>query len=92
MAKEKKLVHLPYAGTKVRKIEYFGYATGMIGYQIQNTLMGIYLLMFMTTILKIPMLYAGSVTLVCRFVDAITDILFGTIGDRTHTQLGSFRP
>lgn len=92
MTKVKKQIKLPYAGTKVRKIEYVGYAAGMIGYQIQNTLMGIYLLMFMTTVLQIPMLYAGSVTLICRFIDAITDILFGTIGDRTHTQLGSFRP
>lgn len=92
MTKVKKQIKLPYSGTKVRKIEYVGYAAGMIGYQIQNTLMGIYLLMFMTTVLQIPMLYAGSVTLICRFIDAITDILFGTIGDRTHTQLGSFRP
>ena len=30
--------------------------------------------------------------LVCRFVDAFTDIFFGTIGDRTHTRWGSFRP
>lgn len=92
MMKSKGPIQLPYAGTKVRKIEYVGYATGMIGYQIQNTLMGIYLLMFMTNILQIPMLYAGSVTLVCRFVDAFTDIFFGTIGDRTHTRFGSFRP
>ena len=88
----KKDITLPYAGTKVRKIEYVGYTAGMLGYQIQNTLMGIYLLMFMTNILEIPMLYAGSVTLVCRFIDAFTDIFFGTIGDRTHTRLGSFRP
>lgn len=92
MAKSKEAVRLPYAGTKVRKIEYVGYSLGMIGYQVQNTLMGIYLLMFMTNILQIPMLYAGSVTLVCRFVDAFTDIFFGTIGDRTHTRWGSFRP
>lgn len=46
----------------------------------------------MSNILKIPILYAGSVTLVCRFVDAFTDIFFGTLGDRTHTRLGSFRP
>ncbi len=92
MSKQRGPIQLPYAGTKVRKIEYVGYTTGMIGYQIQNTLMGIYLLMFMTNILQIPMLYAGSVTLVCRFVDAFTDIFFGTIGDRTHTTLGSFRP
>lgn len=92
MAKSKEAVQLPYAGTKVRKIEYVGYSLGMIGYQVQNTLMGIYLLMFMTNILQIPMLYAGSVTLVCRFVDAFTDIFFGTIGDRTHTRWGSFRP
>lgn len=85
-------VRLPFSGTKVRKVEYVGYTLGMIGYQIQNTLMGIYLLMFMTNILQIPMLYAGSVTLVCRFVDAFTDIFFGTIGDRTHTRWGSFRP
>lgn len=92
MSKPKKAIQLPFAGTKVRKVEYVGYTAGMIGYQIQNTLMGIYLLMFMTNILQIPMLYAGSVTLVCRFVDAFTDIFFGTIGDRTHTRLGSFRP
>ena len=92
MSKAKIPAVLPYAGTRVRKIEYVGYTAGMLGYQIQNTLMGIYLLMFMTNILNIPMLYAGSVTLVCRFVDAFTDIFFGTLGDRTHTRLGSFRP
>lgn len=79
-------------GTPVRKVEYVGYAMGMIGYQLQATIVSIYLLMFMTNILEIPMMYAGSVTLVCRFVDAFTDIFFGTIGDRTHTQWGSFRP
>ncbi len=92
MGENIKKIKLQYSGTKVRRVEYFGYSVGMIGYQIQNTLMGIYLLMYMTTILQIPMIYAGSVTLVSRFIDAFTDILFGTIGDRTHTQLGSFRP
>lgn len=51
MAKNKEAIRFPYAGTKVRAIEYVGYSPGMIGYQVQNTLMGIYLLMFMTNIL-----------------------------------------
>ena len=53
MSKAKSPAVLPYAGTRVRKIEYVGYTAGMLGYQIQNTLMGIYLLMFMTNILNI---------------------------------------
>ncbi len=77
---------LRHAGTPVRKIEYVGYALGMMGYQVQNTVLNMYLLLYLTNVLQIPSIAAGSITLVCRFVDACTDIFFGTIGDRTHTR------
>ena len=83
---------LRHAGTPVRKIEYVGYALGMMGYQVQNTVLNMYLLLYLTNVLQIPSIAAGSITLVCRFVDACTDIFFGTIGDRTHTRWGSYKP
>ena len=72
--------------------EYVGYAAGMAGYQMQNSIMNQYLLTFCTSVLGILPLAAGTMTFACKFIDALTDIFFGTLGDRTHTRWGSYKP
>ena len=72
--------------------EYVGYAAGMAGYQMQNSIMNQYLLTFCTSVLGIMPLAAGTMTFACKFIDALTDIFFGTLGDRTHTRWGSYKP
>lgn len=72
--------------------EYVGYAAGMAGYQMQNSIMNQYLLVFCTNVLGITALAAGTMTMACKFIDAVTDLFFGTLGDRTHTRWGSYKP
>ena len=72
--------------------EYVGYAAGMAGYQMQNSIMNQYLLIFCTNVLGITALAAGTMTFACKFIDAVTDLFFGTLGDRTHSRWGSYKP
>lgn len=81
-----------WANVPIRTREYLGYGSGMLAYQLQNNIMNGYLLIFLTTVLEIPMIKAGAITVVCRFIDACTDLFFGTLGDRTKSRWGSYKP
>lgn len=77
---------------KMKRVEFAGYAAGNLGFILQNSLVASYMILFWTTVGQMPALILGTMTLICRFVDAFTDIGFGLIGDRTHTRLGSYKP
>jgi GPH family glycoside/pentoside/hexuronide:cation symporter len=77
---------------RMRIYEYAGYAAGNTAYTLQTMVIASYMLMFWTTSAGIPAMAVGVMMLVCRIVDAFTDIGFGLVADRTHTRMGSFKP
>lgn len=77
---------------KMSVFEYIGYCCGEMGYTMQNTIIASYMVMYFTNAVGIAPLVIGTMTLVCRIVDAFTDVGFGMLADRTNTKLGKFRP
>lgn len=77
---------------KMKIWEYIGYCCGEMGYTMQNTIIASYMVMYFTNAVGIAPMIIGTMTLLCRIVDAFTDVGFGIIADKTNTKLGKFRP
>jgi GPH family glycoside/pentoside/hexuronide:cation symporter len=72
--------------------EIIGYAVGDAGFNFYWIIIGSYLSYFYTDIFGISAAAAGTMLLVTKIVDAITDPAMGAIADRTHSRWGKFRP
>lgn len=68
-----------------------GYGLGEVGFACQYGLSSLYLL-FMTSILGMNAGIIGTLMMVSRVLDGISDIVAGAIIDRTHTKWGKARP
>lgn len=78
---------------KMRLWHYIGYACGELSYTLENTFVASYMVMYFTTAIGVSALAVGTMTLVCRIIDAFTDIGFGMIADRTKkNKYGKFKP
>lgn len=78
---------------KMKWYHYLGYAFGEMGNTIQSTFIASYMVLYFTTTIGIPALTIGTMTLVCRIVDAFTDLGFGILADRTkRNRWGKFKP
>ena len=69
-----------------------GYGVGDIyggGYAI---ILSFYYLIFLTDVIRLNPALAGTVILISKVYDAITDPLEGVISDRTRTKMGRRRP
>src|SRR5262245_59417673 len=51
-----------------------------------------FLLFFYTDVFRIGASAAGTIILVSRFIDALTDPIIGAIADRTNSRWGRYRP
>ena len=51
-----------------------------------------FLMLYYTDVVGLSPAVVGTMFLVVRFIDAVTDPLMGTLADRTHTRWGHFRP
>ena len=72
--------------------EILGYAAGDAGFNFYWIIIGSYLSYFYTDIFGLSAAAAGTMFLVTKIVDAITDPIMGAIADRTNTRWGKFRP
>ncbi len=72
--------------------QYWLYSVGNFPNNIIFMMVGTYVTYFYTNILQIPAVMAGTIFMVARLVDAVTDPLMGMIVDRTNTKLGKYRP
>jgi GPH family glycoside/pentoside/hexuronide:cation symporter len=69
-----------------------GYACGDWGCTYLNALvMGMWMF-YATNMVGIPLAAVGTLMFLCRFWDAINDIVIGALVDRTHTKTGKARP
>lgn len=68
------------------------YGIGAMANEFQLTIIGTYLLIFFTDVMKIEPIIAGGVFLVGEICDAFTDIIITNIADKTETKWGKYRP
>lgn len=69
-----------------------GYGIGDLGCNLVFSTMASYLMVFYTDVFGISAAAAGTMMLVTKFIDALTDTGMGLLVDRTHTKWGQGRP
>lgn len=74
------------------KTEKIGYGLGDAASHIVFDNVMLYMMFFYTDIFGIPSAFVGTMFLLARGLDAISDPIMGLVADRTHTRWGQFRP
>ncbi len=69
-----------------------GFGICDLGGNLFFTMMGLYLLFFMTDVVKLAAGLAGTALMIGKIWDAVTDPAVGAISDRTTTRWGRRRP
>ena len=77
---------------KITMKEKISYGIGDLACNTLFTVISSYLMFFYTDIAGIGLAAVGTIMLVSRVVDAVTDPLMGNIVDRTNTKWGKARP
>jgi GPH family glycoside/pentoside/hexuronide:cation symporter len=72
--------------------EKFGYAMGDTSANIAGRPLSSFLPIFYTDVFGLSLATVSVLLIVTRFTNGITDILMGTIADRTSSRWGKFRP
>ena len=70
----------------------FGFGIGDLGGNLFFTIVGFYLLYFLTDIVHLSAALAGTVLMIGKIWDAVTDPLTGYLSDRTRSKWGRRRP
>lgn len=68
------------------------YCIGAIGPNVTWMLVSSFLTIYYTNCAQINPLFIGNMMLFCRFFDGITDVIAGSIIDKTNMKLGKARP
>ena len=78
------------------KERWFGYLIGPCGTLLLNAVLGVYLNVYYTDVLKLTGVWGGAFLMffpiVSKVIDAITNVLMGQIIERTRTKEGKARP
>ena len=77
---------------KLSFVQKLGYGVGDIFGGGSGTLISFFYLVFLTDVVRISPGLAGTIILISKGYDAITDPIEGVISDRTRTKLGRRRP
>lgn len=72
--------------------EKFGYGLGDTACHFSWDMAGMFLFFYFTDVYGISAAMAGTIMLVARLWDAVSDPMIGIISDRTQTKYGKFRP
>ncbi len=72
--------------------EKIGYGAGDLSFNIAVQVTALYLIYYFTDVFGLPAAAAGTVILVSKLWDAVSDPLMGHVSDRTRTRWGSKRP
>ena len=78
--------------SKLPLSQKIGYGIGDIGSNIFIVTTGMFLLFFLTNVLKIEPAVAGMALLIPKLWDVISDPIMGAISDQTHSRWGRRRP
>ncbi|GAB3024562.1 MFS transporter [Bowmanella dokdonensis] len=72
--------------------EKLGYAMGDVASNFYWRVFDVFLFIFYTDVFGLPAAAVGTMMLVTRVIDAISDPLMGALADRTRSRFGKFRP
>ena len=72
--------------------ERIGYSIGDVGVNLVWILPSSFLMLYYTDSAGISAAFIGTMMLICRVFDGISDILMGILIDKTHSRLGKARP
>ncbi len=72
--------------------EKIGYGIGDFGFNLYWANISAFLLIFYTDVMGLAAGAVGTMFLVTKLVDAVTDPMMGAIADRTRSRHGRFRP
>lgn len=78
--------------TRLSPIEKFGYAMGDFSTGLFNRFITFYLLYYLVELKGVGAGAAGTMLLVTRIFDAVTDPAMGMVADRTRSRWGRYRP
>ena len=78
--------------SKLSLKEKVGYSLGDTASHFVWDMVGFWILIFYTDTFGISAAAAGTIMLIARFWDMLSDPLMGIIADRTNTRWGKFRP
>lgn len=82
----------PHTPPRVPSREVASYCVGAVGSNVIYALVATYLMVYYTESFGLKALAVGTLFLVVRIWDAITDVMMGIIVDNTNTRWGRFRP
>jgi len=77
---------------KLTKRIKFGFGIGDLGGNLFFTIIGFYLLYFLTDVVHLSAGLAGTVLMIGKIWDAVTDPVTGYLSDRTRSRWGRRRP
>lgn len=77
---------------KISVWERFAYGCGDLGCNIIYSAMSAFLLFYYTDYVHVSALTVGTIMLISRIFDGITDLIMGVIVDRTKSRFGKCRP
>jgi len=77
---------------RLRVFEKVGYACGDVASNFYWRVFDVFLFIFYTDVFGLPPAVVGTMMLVTRVIDAVSDPVMGAMADRTHTNMGKFRP
>jgi len=81
-----------HSNNKLSIKEKVGYACGDVASNFYWRVFDVFLFIFYTDVFGISAAAVGTLMLVTRLIDAISDPLMGALADRTKTKFGKFRP
>ena len=73
-------------------VEKVGYGLGDTATNLVWRTLMVFLPFFYTDVFGLTAAAVGTLLLVCRLMDGLTDFLMGVVADRTNTRWGKFRP
>ena len=79
-------------GKKIGFVEKLGYGFGDLAVNFVWASMGMFIVYFYTDVVGISAAVVGTIMLVSRFLDGLSDVVMGVIVDRTKSKHGKARP
>lgn len=73
---------------RLKKIQKIGYGLGDLGSNFSWTFISSFIMLYCTNIIKIDPAIIGSLFMVSKIFDGISDIIMGRIIDKTNTKIG----
>ena len=77
---------------KIGSLDYIAYACSALVYILPQYLLSSFLSAYYTDVALISAGVVGTIVLVMRFTDGVSDLIMGQIIDRTNTRWGKARP